>query len=93
MTQNCIAYEVPQDMGCGCQIIGQTNQHLDTAESDVQCEVFNTLESIHCQLIVYVHLLIVYRFLGNTLWFLDAYCSGHLLIYGARAIFIGNKVQ
>ena len=67
--------------------------NIDTAESDVQCEVFNTLESIHCQLIVYVHLLIVYRFLGNTLWFLDAYCSGHLLIYGARAIFIGNKVQ
>jgi len=26
-------------MGCGCRIIGQTNQHLDTAESDVQCEV------------------------------------------------------
>ncbi|CAL4929306.1 unnamed protein product [Urochloa decumbens] len=26
-------------MGCGCQIIGQTNQHQETAESDVQCEV------------------------------------------------------
>ncbi|XP_071675538.1 uncharacterized protein [Lolium perenne] len=31
--------QAPQDMGCGCQMIEETSQHHDTAESDTDCEV------------------------------------------------------
>jgi hypothetical protein len=47
MTHTCIDYQAPQDMGCGCQMIEETSQHHDTAESDTDCEVFSTLKSIN----------------------------------------------
>uniref|UniRef100_A0A0E0GHG7 BHLH domain-containing protein n=1 Tax=Oryza nivara TaxID=4536 RepID=A0A0E0GHG7_ORYNI len=40
VTHACIDYQAPQDMGCGCQMIGEeTSQHRDTAESDTHHEV------------------------------------------------------
>nr|XP_051183117.1 transcription factor ILI6 isoform X2 [Lolium perenne]XP_051183118.1 transcription factor ILI6 isoform X2 [Lolium perenne] len=39
MTHTCIDYQAPQDMGCGCQMIEETSQHHDTAESDTDCEM------------------------------------------------------
>uniref|UniRef100_A0A0D9Z2P9 Uncharacterized protein n=1 Tax=Oryza glumipatula TaxID=40148 RepID=A0A0D9Z2P9_9ORYZ len=39
VTHACIDYQAPQDMGCGCQMIGEeTSQHRDTAESDTHHE-------------------------------------------------------
>lgn len=45
VTHACIDYQAPQDMGCGCQMIGEeTSQHRDTAESDTHHEVISTLK-------------------------------------------------